>query len=153
MQRLRTPSAGSDSPSFGLFRIRASPARHLRHLAYFFHFDHWSRPWGVARLFLGLRGVPPRPIPRKGSDSTTTTTFVLSSHCSVLLDECYRQKRSNLFSRPSQIKGEISDSQNSTKSYLKTKPENTIGKSSAANCYHMSNCISFSPTVTTSKMS
>ena len=34
--------------------------------------DLWSRPWGVARL-LGLRGVPPRPHPRKGSGITTTT--------------------------------------------------------------------------------
>ena len=29
-------------------------------------YDLWSRPWGVARL-LGLHGVPPCPIPRKGS--------------------------------------------------------------------------------------
>ena len=28
--------------------------------------DLWSRPWGVARL-LGLHGLPPCPIPRKGS--------------------------------------------------------------------------------------
>ena len=33
--------------------------------------DLWSRPWGVARL-LGFRGVPSRPIPRKGSGRTTT---------------------------------------------------------------------------------
>jgi len=36
-------------------------------------FDLWSRPCGVARL-LGLREVPPRPIPHKGPGSTTTTT-------------------------------------------------------------------------------
>jgi len=35
----------------------------------------WSRPWGVARL-LGLRGVPPRLIPRKGLGSTTTTIII-----------------------------------------------------------------------------
>ena len=29
-------------------------------------YDLWSRPWGVARL-LGLHGIPPCPIPRKGS--------------------------------------------------------------------------------------
>ena len=29
-------------------------------------YDLWSRPWGVARL-LGLHGLPPCPIPRKGS--------------------------------------------------------------------------------------
>ena len=29
-------------------------------------YDLWSRPWGVAR-FLGLHGVPPCPIPLKGS--------------------------------------------------------------------------------------
>ena len=38
--------------------------------------DLWSRRLGVARL-LGLRGVPPRPIPRKGSGSTTTTTNII----------------------------------------------------------------------------
>jgi len=36
MQRLRTSSAGSDSPPPWLSRIRASPARHLRN--HFFHF-------------------------------------------------------------------------------------------------------------------
>jgi len=38
-------------------------------------FDLWSRTWGVARV-LGLHGVTPRPrpIPRKGSGSTTITT-------------------------------------------------------------------------------
>ena len=29
-------------------------------------YDLWSKPWGVARL-LGLHGLPPCPIPRKGS--------------------------------------------------------------------------------------
>ena len=29
-------------------------------------YDLWSRPWGVARI-LGLHGLPPCPIPRKGS--------------------------------------------------------------------------------------
>ena len=41
-----------------------------------FILDLWSRPWSVARL-LGLRGAPPRPIPRKGSSSTTTTNKML----------------------------------------------------------------------------
>jgi len=41
MQRLRTPSAGSNSPPPWLSRIRASPGRHLRH--HFFQFDLWSR--------------------------------------------------------------------------------------------------------------
>jgi len=36
LQRLRTSSAGSNSPPSGLSRIWASPARYLRH--YFFHF-------------------------------------------------------------------------------------------------------------------
>jgi len=36
IQRLWTPSAGSNSPPPWLSRIRASPARNLRH--YFFHF-------------------------------------------------------------------------------------------------------------------
>ena len=30
-------------------------------------YDLWSKPWGVTRL-LGLNGLPPCPIPRKGSD-------------------------------------------------------------------------------------
>ena len=29
-------------------------------------YDFWSRPWGVARL-LGLHGLPPHPLPRRGS--------------------------------------------------------------------------------------
>jgi len=65
MQNLRTPSTGSDSPPPWLSRIRASPARHLRHHSIF---DLWSRPWGVARL-LGVRGVPPRPHPSEGVGS------------------------------------------------------------------------------------
>jgi len=36
LQRLRTPSAGSDPPPSGFSRIWASPAHHLWH--YFFHF-------------------------------------------------------------------------------------------------------------------
>jgi len=36
MQLLRTPYAGSDSPTPWLSRIWASPERHLQH--YFFHF-------------------------------------------------------------------------------------------------------------------
>jgi len=35
IQRLRTPSTGSNSPPPGLSRIRASPARHLWHFFYF----------------------------------------------------------------------------------------------------------------------
>jgi len=59
----RTPSAGSNTPPSWLSCIWASPARHLRH--YFFHFDLWSRHWGVVRL-LSLRGVPLRPHPTDG---------------------------------------------------------------------------------------
>ena len=50
--------------------------------------DLWSRPWGVAQL-LGLRGVPPRPIPQKGSGCTTTTTtaaHVLAKNKALLCD-------------------------------------------------------------------
>jgi len=69
MQRLRTPSAGSDSPPC-LSRIRASSARHLRH--HFFHF--WplvqtlgsgptvGSPWSsstLPSLGRGTGGPPP----------------------------------------------------------------------------------------------
>jgi len=63
MQRLRTPSAGYDSPPPWLSRIRAFPALHLRH--YLFHFWPMVQTLGVARL-LGLHGVPPRPHPSEG---------------------------------------------------------------------------------------
>ena len=36
-------------------------------------YDLWSRPWGVGRL-LGLDGLLPCPIPRKGLDKTTYST-------------------------------------------------------------------------------
>jgi len=69
MQRLRTPSAGSDST--GLPRTRATPARHLWH--YFFHFlspvQTLERDCWVSVKFLHAS------IPRKGSGSTTTTTI------------------------------------------------------------------------------
>jgi len=57
LQRLQTPSAGSDSPPPGLSYIRASRRAIFDTTSNIF--DLWSRPWGVARLF-GLLGVPPR---------------------------------------------------------------------------------------------
>ena len=39
-------------------------------------YDLWSRPWGVARL-LGLHGIPPCPIPRKGSGKQQQHTNIL----------------------------------------------------------------------------
>jgi len=43
-------------------------------------FDLWSRPWGVARLWVFAEFFR-SPIPRKGSGSSTTTTT--SSHYSI----------------------------------------------------------------------
>ena len=37
-------------------------------------YDLWSRPWEVARL-LGLHGLPPCPIPRKGSGNNNNNNF------------------------------------------------------------------------------
>jgi len=68
LQHLRTPSAGSNLPPPELSCIWAYPACHLWHN--FFHFDLWSRPWGVAQL-LGFCGVPPSPHPLEEGGSTT----------------------------------------------------------------------------------
>jgi len=71
--RLRTPSAGSDSPPPWLSRSPASePLRRAIFGTTSSIFDLCSRPWGVARL-LDLRGVPPRPHPLEGVGSSTTT--------------------------------------------------------------------------------
>jgi len=72
MQRLRTPSAGSNSPPPWLSGIRTSPARHLRH--HFFHF--WplvqtlgrfptvGSPWSSSTPPSLRRGrVAPPPLP------------------------------------------------------------------------------------------
>jgi len=72
MQRLRTPSAGSDSPPPWLSRIWASPACHLRH---YFHFWPLVQTLGCGPT-VGLHGVPPRPHhSSEGSGSTTTSTY------------------------------------------------------------------------------
>jgi len=82
LQRLRTPSAVSNSPLSGLSRIWASPGRHLWH--HFFHFltsgpDLWAWPdsW-VYKEFLQDHA----PIPRKESGSTTTTKLI-SHKCAL----------------------------------------------------------------------
>ena len=52
-------------------------------------YDLWSRPWGVA-LLLGLHGLPPCPIHRRGRVTTTTayfqSAFLLYSGISVFLN-------------------------------------------------------------------
>jgi len=53
LQSLRTSTAGSISPPYGLPRTET-----LRRAI----FNLWSRPWDVARQ-LGLRGIPNRPHP------------------------------------------------------------------------------------------
>ena len=46
-------------------------------------YDLWSRPWGVARL-LGLRGLPPCYIPRKGSGNQQQQQQVLSKNINAI---------------------------------------------------------------------
>jgi len=74
LQRLRTPSAESNSPPPELFCPASEPLRRAIFGNTSSIFDLWSRPWGVAQL-LGLREVSPRHYPSKGSGSTTTATF------------------------------------------------------------------------------
>jgi len=73
LQRLRTSSAKSYSPTSGLSHIRASPAHHLWH--YFFHFlplQTLERGPTVGSAFVEFLRAH---ISRKGSDSITTTTL------------------------------------------------------------------------------
>jgi len=76
---LRTPSAGSDPPPPWLSRIRASPARHLRHHLYFLSLVQTlgrgltvGSPWSSSTpLSLGRGRVAPPPRRRSGVKSGT----------------------------------------------------------------------------------
>jgi len=68
LQRLQTPSAGSNSTPFWIVRHLNLSSGTTSSI-----FDLWSRFWSVARL-LGLRGIPPSFILWM-EDSTTTTTI------------------------------------------------------------------------------